>query len=405
MNKDLQRPERWSVADGDTIRSTNTSVVFDHIYSNRRTDRASIARDTGLSPTTVSAITGNLLEAGVIRESGSGASRGGRRPIVLEIVPGARLSIGVEVGASHITVIVLDLFGTVISRSSQPILTANAGVESVEMIKSMLEGILAELPTASRVAGIGVGIQSRVARPGWKGIDLDAELRDSFGIPLWIDNDANLGALAEAWWGQGQDVADFTYVKLGGGVGSGHIIAGDIHRGHSGAAGEIGHTPSEPGGRLCQCGRRGCLEAYISSRTLVEFYLDECDDCESTGTHTTDRRLLIEAANRGEEPARRIVSDAGKRLGAALSTVIGILAPAMIVLSGPITAASDFMEAVKTQIEELAFEQSAEVCKLVISELDQDAGAVGAATLVISEVFRHGVTESDATSQTIKVSG
>jgi len=390
---------RPPAADADTIRSTNTFIVFDYIWSHRATDRAEISRETGLSPTTVSAITGQLLDAGVIRESGSGKSRGGRKPIVLEVVPSSRLVVGVEVGASHITAVVLDLFGTVVAEASESILTSDAGEESVVVIRKMINSVLESVGTDGPVAGIGIGLQSLIARPDWRDIDLRHEITGTFDVPLWIDNDANLGALAEAWWGKGQDVADFTYVKLGGGVGAGHIVGGQIYHGHTGAAGEIGHTPSDPGKRDCRCGRSGCLEAFISSRTLVEQFEAASEGQEFSGVHTIDRMRLIDAANGGDEVAIRILTEAGERLGITLSTVIGLLSPAMIVLAGPITSADAFMAAVREQIDRYAFIESVESLQLVISELDQNAGAIGAATLVMSELFRVGVTTTAISRQ------
>jgi len=249
------------------------------IWQERRISRAEIARRADLSRSTVSEIVSEILPMGLVSEIGEGPSAGGRRPILLEFRDDAFVILGVEMGASHVAVALTDLRGKVLYSESvdQPVRTDPEGTRSV--IDRLCETCLEQ--TDRPLLGIGVAAPcpidpsnpdelSPVVLPDWNGHLGLEPLAEKHGVPLMVDNDANLGALAEQWWGLGRDFDDMAYIKVATGIGSGHVIGGEIYRGATGVAGEIGHTSVDPKGKACICGLRGCLVTLVGGAALIE---------------------------------------------------------------------------------------------------------------------------------------
>ncbi len=380
------------------MRAYNASVVFNRIWSADTTSRAAISRDTGLSRTTVSDIVQDLITDGFVVETGSGESRGGRRPIVLELVNDARFLAGVEIGSSHLDVVVMDLRGNVRASSGVKHSTPHDAPGSLDHVARLLEKCLADIGAdRSDVLGVGIGVNSaltgpnlrevsRAMLPAWEGIDLVGEFEDRLSLPVLLDNDANLGALNEYWWGAGAG-NDLTYIKLGVGIGSGHILRGDIYRGFSGVAGELGHTYVGDDGSQCRCGLTGCLESSVGSGVLVDKYLESTH----AGPHTLAIEDLVAAARNGDSAAAELIAEAGNKVGLAVAQLLGILNPACVVLSGPLTAAGRiFLDPVRDGATRHAYSASMEATSIVISEFENLTVAMGGATRVLQKALRQG---------------
>jgi len=224
------------------------------IWRERCISRAEIARQTGLARSTVSEIVGGLLETGLVAEAGTGKSRGGRRPILLEFQDNACQILGVDIGAAHVAVALTDLRGRVLTwhESQHPVRTDPEGTR--ELVKKLCTESLASTDGKKRLIGIGVAMPSPVdplhsellserVLPEWRGTSGLENLKKKFNVNVLIDNDANLGALAERWWGAGRNTDNFIYIKVATGIGAGLILGGEIYRGSTGVAGEIGHIP------------------------------------------------------------------------------------------------------------------------------------------------------------------
>ncbi|TFG37214.1 MAG: ROK family transcriptional regulator, partial [Candidatus Aminicenantes bacterium] len=251
------------------------------IWHEKRTTRAEIARHMDLSRSTVTEIVDGLLGTELVVEVGAGRSSGGRRPIVLEFQDQARVILGVDLGATHVSVALIDLRARVLVWKEQkhPVRTDPEGTR--RLVFKLCDECLAEWGGGNdRLLRIGVAVPSpvdplnptwlsEVVIPAWQGKSPLEKLEERYGVPVHMDNDANLGALAEHWWGAGRGVDDLIYIKMSHGIGAGYILNGAIYRGAGGVAGEFGHLPIDPSGEKCVCGLHGCLATFVSAPALA----------------------------------------------------------------------------------------------------------------------------------------
>ena len=266
---------KWPAVAGPPRPRPLADAVLQLIWQEREISRAEIARRTDLSRSTVSEIVRSLLKTGLVDEAGDGPSRGGRRPIVLQFQDDACVILGVDMGAAHVAVALTDLRGRVLAWEERRHAVRTDPEGTRALIAELCATVLAtRRGSARRLVGIGVAVPSpvdprhpdhlsEIVLPEWRQAIRLEGLRQRYGVPLWVDNDANLGALAEGWWGAGRGVHDFAYIKVATGIGSGHVIGGKIYRGATGVAGEIGHLAIDPHGGPCICGLRGCLATFV----------------------------------------------------------------------------------------------------------------------------------------------
>jgi glucokinase-like ROK family protein len=372
--------------------------VLQLLWEKGRISRAEISRRAGLSRSTVSEIIGTLLPTGLVAEVGAGPSSGGRRPIVLEFQDDACFILGAELGATHVAVALTDLRGRVLrwEHRSHPVRTDPAG--SRELLAALCEECSdGERKTDRPLLGIGVAVPSPVdpgrsnwlselVLPEWKGSLGLQELGRRFGVPLLVDNDANLGALAEHWWGAGYGVDDFAYVKVATGVGSGHVIGGEIYRGATGVAGEIGHLAIDPHGKPCICGLRGCLATLVGAPAL------EARARELRALHPGSALargdlgiFAIEtAALAGDPLALQVVEEAAGHLGIAVAGMLNLMNPSMVVVGGGLARLGELLlEPLRETVRKRTLVSSVAASELRTSKLGEQATAIGAATLVL----------------------
>ncbi len=368
------------------------------IWRERRISRAEIARRTRLSRSTVSEIVGLLLPTGLVEEVGVGPSAGGRPPIVLEFKDDAFAILGVEMGATHVTAVLTDLRGGVLDwqQESHPVRTDPEGTRA--LIVKLCDACLAARPHGmDRLVGIGIAVPSpvdprhpdllsEVVLPEWQGRSGLTEILAPYGVPVFIDNDANLGALAERWWGAGRGVDNFAYVKVATGVGSGHVIGGKIYRGASGVAGEIGHMAIDPHGGPCICGLRGCLATLVGGPALVgraraliaEYPVSRL----STGAISVD--AIVDAALDRDPLALRLVQEAAEYLGIAVAGLLNLMNPSVVIFGGELARSGDALLAPLRETIRLRTLLSSLIGSEVrASALGPRASAIGAATLVL----------------------
>jgi predicted NBD/HSP70 family sugar kinase len=379
-------------ADAAGMRTQNATLLLQLIWRERQLSRADLARSTGLSPSTVSAIVADLEHAGLVREIGAGASRGGRRPVLVGFRDDAYALVGVELGATHVAVVLTDLRGSVRAFRDVHVAVRDDPAGALAAARRLIDECLtAERVSRRRVVGIGVAVPSPVhpRRPGklsplilpaWRDHDVEAELASAFGVPVLVDNDANLGALSERFWGAGAGGEDLTYIKIATGIGSGHIINGALYRGSGGTAGEIGHIAIDPSGPQCVCGLRGCLATLIGSEALLERAR------KAWGRRKKSPAIadIVGGVRAGDPVARELVDEVGHYLGIAVAGLLNLLNPAVVVLGGELTSVGDLLlDPLRASIRSRALSTSVAETRIVSSWLGERSIAVGAATLVL----------------------
>ena len=220
--------------------------------------------------------------------------------------------------------------------------------------------------------------------PKWEGYNIVSHLEDSFKRPVFLDNDANLGALAELWWGAGSSAKDLAYIKVATGIGAGLIIDGRIFRGSGGIAGEIGHTSIDPNGPQCVCGLNGCLTTFIGTSALLARAKDILRASGSNRPPPASIDELVDAALDGEPMAVELIHYAGDKLGIGISNMLNLLNPKMVVLGGGIARAGDLvLDNVHKTIRSLSLPASISNTEIRTTGLNEWGIAVGAATLVL----------------------
>lgn len=387
----------YSTGSKSLIRQLNRSAVLNLIKAEGPIARVTIAQQLGLSAAAVTSIASELEGLGLIRQVAQAPSAGGRPAELLALDPGAAGVIGVKLADDHLAGVLSDLHGTVLASDTHPL-----KAHSPRAVACGLEGLIKALrvagPPLRRVLGIGIGmpgvIDGRrgvcVDSPilGWRQVPLAADLGERLDVPVLIDNDVNTLAVAERIYGAGRDVDDFVAVTIGRGVGLGIVLGGQLQRGRLGGAGEFGHLPVDPDGPACECGRRGCLEAYVADGALV-------DRARADGTLSEGEGIerLAELARAGDAGAREAIGAAGHVLGVALAGLVNVLSPSLVIVSGEGMRARDVLEpALRAAMARHLFPPLTGV-DVVIDAWDDAKWARGAAALVLEAFFSAGARD------------
>ena len=366
--------------------------------------RADIARAYHLARSTVSDVTARLLETEFVEEAGEAPSSGGRPATLLRFRDEAGLILGADLGASHVSVALIDLRGRMLDWYEEPCDVRGDPDAACAMLerfaRAALRAVGSERP---RLLGLGVAIASPVdptepttfppsVLPAWEGHTGLREVATRLEVPLFVDNDANAGALAELWWGAHRDVQHLTFVKIATGIGAGHIIAGRIHRGATGAAGELGHFSIDPTGARCICGNRGCVTSLVGTRALLKQATALAQERPGSfldgGKVTLDR--LIEGALEGDSLCQEVLETAAQHLGTVLAGLLNIMNPRVLVLGGGLMRAGEHVLApIRAAVRERTLVHSAASVRIEISALGKENVALGAATHVLDHALSH----------------
>lgn len=380
----------------------NLSEVLQLIWREQQLSRAEISRRKELSRSTVSQIVEELLELGLVKEVGAGESKGGRRPIVLQFDDDAGAILGVDLGATHVAVTITNLRGVVLAWEYQKHPVRDDPPGALALVNWLAERCLASWGGNRRLLlGAGMAVPSPVdpARPdhlndvvvpSWKGINVGEALRKRFRVPVLIDNDANLGALAERWWGAGRDVDDFAYIKLATGIGAGFFVDGKVYRGASGIAGEVGHLSIDPHGQPCGCGLRGCLVTMVGAPALLARARELLAEHPESVLAGRDFGItsLEDAALAGDALALQVVREAAEHLGVGVAGLLNLLNPAVVIVGGGLARLGELLlEPLRQTVRTRTLATSMAGSSIVTSQLGGRAVAVGAATLLLQRAL------------------
>lgn len=375
------------------IRAINRSNVLNSIKTRGPISRIEIARASGLSAATVSGITSELIEGGLILEKEAGDSLGGRRPIPLVLNPRGGYVIGFKLAEDHITGALTDLNAKVIANRTFQL--SGRSIDSV--ILALEEGVKALLQDGAihknQLLGVGVGLagiidaQNGILRHspyfGWRNVPLRELLQTQLGVSATVDNDVNTLTLTEQWFGMGQGIDNFLTVTIGRGVGLGMVINGQLYRGTHGGSGEFGHTVIDPNGPLCDCGNSGCLEAHVADPGLIR------EAKKKLGIQSLTMDELLSLAEKGDKKARAIFSTAGETLARGIANLINVLNPELIIISGEgVRAGNLLFDPMRVALINYVMPGLVEDTQIQIDTWDDNAWARGAAGLVLGELFK-----------------
>jgi predicted NBD/HSP70 family sugar kinase/biotin operon repressor len=376
-----------------SLRHSNRLRVIQALQILGVTSRADVARHTGLSRSTVSSIVAALQAEGIVVDraaEGRSVGAGGRPPAPIALYPAAGLAIGIDFGKRHLAVALADLSHELLAeewREMPDDYDAAAGIErAAELVQLVLAATDAD---AERVLGVGMGLPgpvhstgvvgSSAILPGWAGTHAAERMSEQLGMAVWLRNDANLGALAEATWGAGREAAALVYLKLATGIGAGIVIDGRLFEGAGGTAGEIGHTSLDETGDICRCGSRGCLETYASAAAIAGLL------SRSLGEPIGPDDVMGRAVE-GDPGCRRALADAGRHIGAAVADLCNLINPERIVVGGSMAVAGDvLLDPLREAVGLRAIPSAAEDVEIVLGELGERAELLGAVALVLHE--------------------
>jgi predicted NBD/HSP70 family sugar kinase len=373
------------------LRQGNRQRVLEVLRQHGTTSRPEIARQTGLSTTTVSDLVRVLLHEGVIvelTERPDAVTHSGRPATLLTFSPARGGAVGVHLAHDHVRVGLTDLAGDVLAESSAELNVDHEPADALAYTSmAALDLIGRSGLKLDAIAGLGVAVSAPTAAgagavaagpilPDWRAIDVASDLERRTGLHVEVGNDANLGAIAERRFGAAQGIDHFLYVMLSDGVGAGLFLGGRLYEGLTGRAGELGHVTVVPNGYVCRCGNRGCLETIAGARAL-------------TGALTLTRdaraslRDVIELARVGDPGVRRVVADAGRAIGAALAGICTVLDPALVIIGGETSeAGAALLDAVRDALAAAMTPLREDPVRVVAGTLGEQAQVLGAVTLV-----------------------
>ncbi|SMB94274.1 glucokinase [Thermanaeromonas toyohensis ToBE] len=307
--------------------------------------------------------------------------------------------LGIDLGGTTIKGGIVDKTGNILTQGQVPT-RAEAGAEAVlAQIENLTKELKARVGISDgqlRGAGIGIpgsvdvekGLVRLAPNLHWRNFPLRGKLEKLLGIPVVLDNDAHVAALGEMWQGAGRDYQDILMITIGTGIGSAVILNGQVHRGIFGYGAEMGHVKVEPHGPLCECGGRGCLETLASATAIVRQARQELERGRPSllrGKETLEARDVLVAAGQGDELAREVLNRAAGYLGIALANAVLLIGPTVVILGGGVAQAGEvILGPLKERFEEALGPWQIKPLPLLLAQLGNKAGFVGAAYLALS---------------------
>lgn len=399
---------RLRSANRQTMREINQALVLAAIRDRGPISRTGIAGATRLSPGTITGISAALIDQGLVVERAEGVSTGGRRPILLALNHQAGLVVGAKLTESHVTVALTDLAAGVVQQQE----IALGADRDPDAVVAKLAGLVADLRArhpGHRLFGLGLGMAGVIDRRQgicrfspflhWRDVPLRRLLEERLALPVVVENDVNALAMAELWFGAGAGISDFLVVTLGRGVGLGMVLDGRLYRGGHGGGGEFGHLTLAPDGPVCNCGKRGCLEALVGDPAILR------DIRAATGTAIT----IDEAATRaraGDAAIRAVFETAGRSLGLALAHLVNLFNPALLIVGGEGAPTLDLLQAPMAEtLRRNCFDGLLADLRLVVEPWGDDAWARGAAGLMLDELFRPALFHGEEARVTLAEDG
>jgi glucokinase-like ROK family protein len=384
-------------------------AILELVRRGRAHSRTELIERTGLSRSVVTQRVNELLARGFLVESVA-PSTGGRPPRQLEFRADAGHLLVADIGATSIDVALADVTGRILARMGEGTDVADGPEIILARVDRLFERLLAEYPVRGELWGLGIGLPGPVEfatghpisppiMPGWEGYPVREHFADRHQVPVWVDNDVNIMALGEWRDGLAHGQRNFIYVKVGTGIGSGIVSNGLIHRGAQGSAGDIGHIQVVGGtGELCRCGKVDCLEAVAGGAAIARdgVALARQGQSERLARILAERgavsaRDVIRAARSGDGPALRLLDRSATLVGQTLAGLANFFNPSHIIIGGGVANAGDaYLATIRQVIYARSTALATRELLVQLSRLGNRAGVIGAASMVLDELFSEG---------------
>jgi predicted NBD/HSP70 family sugar kinase/predicted transcriptional regulator len=379
------------VINQELMRNTNKTQILKCIKEKQPVSKREIAEELGLSTTTISTFIKELGHERMIRPSGIGQSTGGRRSVLYQLNPEYVYTLGIDLKVDRLIGVLLDFKGEICG-SKETDLSDQDEWKVIPLINNFIQEILTENKLSIRqLGGIGIGVpgvlnsESRVIEfapnLGWRNVDLPAML--ALNKPVYLENEANAGALGERVFGSAKNVSHLVYISVGMGIGCGLLIENKLFSGNCQQAGEFGHMVVEPMGLRCRCGNRGCWEVYASNSAALRMY---------KGSNQENPVLFqgfLQKCRAGESEAIKVLETVAQYLGIGIANIINGLNPEMVVIGGELIEVKELIynSLVKT-IKERTLEKSFASVRLEFSQLGNKAVALGMGNIVLDQMLK-----------------
>lgn len=377
------------ISRGSALGTSGASELFQLLRDGRPRTRAELATVTGLARSTIATRVDSLMALGLVSPVGDALSTGGRPPSRFALNPSARVVLAADLGASHATLAVTDLSGTVLGELREAIDIASGPEAVLSWMVEAAGTLLARIDRShDELVAIGIGVPGPVEHstgrpvnppimPGWDRFDVPGWVQQHLQVPVLVDNDVNIMALGErafAW----PNAEHLMFVKIATGIGSGVISSGRLQRGAQGIAGDIGHVQVARGvGIPCHCGNRGCLEALASGPAIAR-------DLRKAGIDVATGSDVVDLVKRGNIEAIQAVRQAGRDIGEVLTTAVSLINPSVIAIGGSMARAGEHLIA---GVREIVYTRSmplaTEHLSIVQSSAAEHAAVLGASMLAI----------------------
>ncbi len=392
-----------AAANKNLIRAINRFNILHAIRTHERISRVDIAKVTGLSQASVTGITADLFQEGLLQEKESGESIGGRRPVMIALNPNGAYAVGVYLSIYQINVVIVNFQADILTNYSLPLKKFKYAPNTIaNKIVQAIQACMWEANfSREQISGIGICIPGPVdSQTGtvrylpnyrWEHVNLRDMVQEKINHPTYIENSANALTIAEQWFGAGKGLNHFLVVTLEYGVGLGAVVNGQLYRGHEGTAGEFGHITIDPDGPLCRCGGKGCLEAIVGNNAILREARHLVTKGRWSPSDKDNIRIddVILAAKNGSKSLQKIYSRAGRVLGIGLSNLIELYNPSKVIVSGKgVEAGYLLFESMYDAIHQFTHKKINGNAEVIVKDWNQKAYARGAGALVIQEIYQ-----------------
>lgn len=379
-------------------RNYNKRVVLDHIrFTHGGISRAELARRMDISRAAVSGIVSDLMAMNLLQEAQVSTASIGRRPYMLEINPQRGLVLAIDLGITHLEILLADFSARIFASIRQEIEIQAGPTDCLRVIDQQVDRLLTTHGmTLAQVHAAVIGVPGPVMAtagivrqpplmPGWDQFPIRAYLQDLWELPVSVANDAELGALGEWAYGAAQEENNLVYIKAGSGIGAGLLLNGQIYHGESGAAGEIGHITVQESGLLCTCGNYGCLETIAGGNAIVRRAFEAAQIAQTSklaeylSAGNASARQVALAAAEGDPAALQIITEAGICIGVAVASLINLINPGLVVIGGGLAQIGEpLLGPIRFTVQQRCLSAAAESVRIETAGLGSRSTSMGA---------------------------